>query len=77
MPEKKRELTYRDKAYIEQAKELDCPYQAKYVEMFGVEALNPAYWRGIRKNYESFYKDCVEEGHPWDWYFEFPDDAIF
>ncbi len=51
-------------------------YMAKYIEMFGYESLNPSYTKPC-ESAEKFYKDCVEEGHPYDWYFEFPDDAIF
>ena len=53
------------------------PFTAEYVERFGAEGMNPAYSRGPSKGSEEFYKKCVTEGHPWDWYFEFPDDAVF
>ncbi len=52
------------------------PNAAKYVEMFGIENLCPSF-RKVDEKAEKFYKNCVEEGHPWDWYFEFPEDAVF
>jgi len=53
------------------------PHTADYVEMFGLGSMNPSFTKGPTKESEAFYAKCVEEGHPWDWYFEFPEDAIF
>lgn len=53
------------------------PFTAKYIEMFGHDNLNPAFPKREADRAEEFYKKCVEEGHPWDWYYEFPDDSIF
>lgn len=52
------------------------PYTAKYVEMFGMDNMCPSF-RKLDKSAEEFYKNCVQEGHPWDWYFEFPEETIF
>lgn len=53
------------------------PWQAKYIETFDGD-LDPSYsWRKPNKASEAFYKICVEEGHPWDWYHEYPEDIIF
>lgn len=52
------------------------PYTAQYIEMFGGDNLCPSF-RKPSPEAEEFYRKCVEEGHPWDWYFEFPDDALF
>jgi hypothetical protein len=51
-------------------------YKAQYIEKFGVDNLCPVFWNGNTKASEHFYKKCVEEGHPWDWYFDLPDYAI-
>ena len=45
--------------------------------MFGMEAWNQAFHQGANKETEAFYKNCVEEGHPYDWYFEFPEGTVF
>lgn len=69
-------MTEIDKIVIETLKKRGFEYTAKYVEMFGRENMNPSYWFPCKQS-EKFYKKCVEEGHPWDWYFEFPEDSIF
>ncbi len=51
-------------------------YTARYIEMFGADNMCPSY-RKLDNKAEKFYKNCVEEGHPWDWYFEFPEGATF
>jgi len=58
-------------------REAGFPWQAAYVEMFGAD-LDPGYsWRPPNKGSETFYKKCVEEKHPWAWYHDYPEDAIF
>jgi len=67
-----------DKLAAEMAREIGCPYQAEYFLMFGVHKKDPARWMGIRKEYEKFYRMCVEGGHPYDYYVEdYPADTIF
>lgn len=58
-------------------KEEGFEYTAKYVEMFGYDNMNPAFVQGANSQTEKFYKRCVEEGHPWDWYFDFPEGVVF
>ena len=73
----KREPTELDKMVASLHRKRGFEYTARYVEMFGVDAWCPSFIRGANKETESFYKKCVEEGHPYDWYFEFPDQVIF
>lgn len=66
-----------NKQIADTLRDMGFPWQAKYVEMFG-DNLDPGYsWRKPNKQSEAFYKICVEEGHPWDWYHEYPDDVVF
>lgn len=66
-----------DKLIAESIRNNGFPITATYIEMFGMKAWNPAFTKGPSKQTEEFYKNCVEEGHPYDWYFEFPEGAIF
>ncbi len=68
-------MTDTEKAAVKSLEERGFPNTAKYVEMFGLNFC-PSF-RGVNKEAEEFYKNCVDEGHPWDWYFEFPEDSIF
>lgn len=44
------------------------PNTAAYVEKFGLN-LSPWFYHLTPVEVkEAFYKRCVEEGHPWDWY---------
>lgn len=65
-----------EKIIIKSLKERKLLYTAKYIEMFGIDDMCPSF-RTLDDRAEHFYKDCVKEGHPWDWYFEFPETAIF
>ena len=47
-------------------------YAAQYVEMFGIRKLNPWFWHGMNERTEAFYKRCVEEKKPWDYYSDPP-----
>ena len=73
----KRKLTELDKQAAAVFRKKGFEYTARYVEMFGMEAWNPAFHQGANKETEAFYKNCVEEGHPYDWYFEFPEGTVF
>jgi len=69
--------TDKDKAFSKAALDRGCPYQAKYILMFGVDALEQSRLiEGIIPKHEAVYKKWVEEGHPWDWYFDLPEDTI-
>ncbi len=60
------------------ARERGCPYQAQYILMFGYEAMEPNLLRqGIIPKNEQWYKKFVEGGHPWDWYYEYPEGTFF
>ena len=66
-------------AFVEMLKENGWTYTAKYMEIFD-DGGNPWFANGRmnKEAQEQFYKKCVEEGHPWDYYEEAPpDDAIF
>ncbi len=78
MPSKdKYSPTVTDRLFAEQALNAGCPYQAQYILMFGVEMLDPGRLReGIVQRHEPVYKKWVEEGHPYDWYFDIPDDVL-
>lgn len=67
-------LTGEEKVLIKQLKKLGLHYQARYIEMFGEENLNPWFIRGGNEATESFYKMCVEEKHPWDFYVDPPEE---
>lgn len=65
------------KSIADAYREMGYPYMAQYVETFG-EDMNPALSaRGPSKAAENFYRRCVEEGRPWDYYASFPRDAVF
>ena len=66
-----------DKAMADIAREEGFEYTAQYIENFGASALNPSFFRGFSEQAEEFYKYCVLNGHPYDYFFEFPDSAIF
>ncbi len=48
-------------------------YAAQYFEKYGMDnpfpAMNP-------KEAEKIYRVCLEEGHPWDYFIDVPDDAL-
>lgn len=69
-------MTDIDKIVAKNLKERGFEYTSKYVEMFGSTGMCPSF-RKPSKASEKFYKKCVEEGHPWDWYFQFPEESIF
>ena len=77
MSDSKSETTAVDKLIAEECRKKGFEYTARYIEMFGMEAWNPSFISGANKRTEEFYKQCVEEGHPYDWYFEFPEDVYF
>lgn len=64
------------KEAVKEINSLGYPFTAKYVEKYGLDGLCPSFRKPSREA-EEFYRKCVEEGHPWDWYFEFPDDTVF
>lgn len=76
----KKEMSEQEREAIKMLEECGLPYTAKYLEMFGLEdGGNPWFSNGRnnRERQEEFYKKCVEEGHPWDYYVEAsPEDAI-
>lgn len=69
-------VTEKDIVFAEQLRKEGFEYSARYVETFGKVLWNPAFCRGVTPQVEQFYKKCVDEGHPYDWYFEFPEDAL-
>ena len=50
-------------------------YTAKYVEMFGSDNMNPNFWGKLDKEKEAFYKMCVEEKRPWDYFVDPPEEG--
>ena len=62
-----------DKKVAGQMKKLGFHYTAKYIEKFGVDNMNPWFTKGVTDASESFYKKCVEENHPWDYYDDPPE----
>ena len=62
----------RDKGLADILRKEGYPYTAEYVEKFGVGNMNPNFWGPMNEKKEEFYKRCVEEGHPWDYYVEEP-----
>ena len=66
-----------DALIASKAREHGYEYTAKYIEMFGMKAWNPSFTKGLCGQAEEYYKKCVEEGHPYDWYIEYPEDAMF
>lgn len=64
------EAEKRERANIENLRERGFIYAAKYSEMFGYDRLCPYFINGHRDTTEKFYKKCVEEGNPWDYYCE-------
>ena len=61
------------KEFSESLAEAGFEYASKYVLKFGPD-LMPAPF-GQEKN-EAKYKRCLEEGHPWDYYWELPPDDV-
>ena len=51
------------------------PYTADYILMFGRDKMNPWFINGANEKTEQFYKRCVEEKHPWDYYMDAPDEG--
>lgn len=51
-------------------------YSARYLEMFGKRAMDPGFHQGINQTVEAFYKKCVEEIHPYNWYHQYTKDEI-
>ena len=66
-----------DKSFLEAIKNSGLKYTAAYIERFGSD-LNPWFANGMgnRKRQEGFYKRCVEEGHPWDYYVDAPPEDV-
>ena len=62
----------KDKLIAEILREKGAPHLADYIEMFGSDNTNPWFWRGSNEKTEEFYKKCVEEKHPWDFYMDAP-----
>lgn len=58
-------------------REMGYEYSARYIEMFGKRAMDPGFYHGINQAAEKFYKKCVEELHPYNWYHQYPKDVIF
>ena len=58
------------------ARERGLIWTAKYMEMFP-GSWCPAFFQGANKETEAFYKMCVEEGQPWDWLIELPEDVDY
>ncbi len=52
------------------------PYTADYIEMFGMDNMNPWFRNGANEKTEAFYKQCVEEKRPWDYFIDPPDDDV-
>ena len=64
------------KAIAEEFRKNKQPNTAAYVEMFGLNLSPWFYHLTPVSEKEAFYKRCVEEGHPWDWYqSDVPEDA--
>ena len=51
------------------------PHTADYILMFGVDNMNPWFINGANEETELFYKRCVEEKHPWDYYMDAPEES--
>ena len=64
--------TEQDKLLAEVVRGSGFPQLAAYIEMFGAKNTNPWFWRGSNEKTEAFYKKCVEEKHPWDFYMDAP-----
>lgn len=77
MADKKYDVTEEDLSGAEYADKIGCPYQAQYLRMFGHKELDPGRWRGIREEYEDFYKMCVEKGSTAKELARYPDGAMF
>lgn len=69
-PEVKDEIVF-------QLKALGFPNSAAYVEKYGMEDLNPSFWKLASKEADEFYKVCIEMKCQWRDILEFPEDAIF
>ena len=63
-----------EKAMIQRFKDAGFPYTAAYIEKFG-DHLNPWFSDGkpFDEKKEAFYKKCVEEGYPWNYYVDEPE----
>ena len=57
-------------------REMGYEYSARYLELFGKRAMDPGFTHGINQAVEAFYKKCVEELHPYNWYHQYPKDII-
>lgn len=71
-----RKVSEIDKELADALRKSGFPYKAKYVEMFGSDNMNPWFWGKTTKKEEAFYKTCVEEKHPWDYYVDPPEDVV-
>ena len=65
-------ITDTDKKTAKIMREAGYEYTAAYIEMFGGDMMNPWFWNGANDKTETFYKKCVEEGHPWNYYVDEP-----
>ncbi len=64
-----------DKDLANALKEAGMPNTAAYIEMFGDDL--PSMWSWTTEKKEAFFKQCVEEKHPWDYYLDSDDeDAV-
>ena len=61
----------------ETMRELGYEYTARYIETYGMRAWYPGFTHGVNREVEKFYRKCVEEGHPYNWYYPYPKDMIF
>ncbi len=68
-------LTQRDKAIADLMREQGFPHTADYIGMFGAGNMNPWFRKPDEKT-EAFYKRCVDEKHPWDYYVDPPKEGI-
>ena len=69
-------VSQNDKEIAELVRKAGYPYTADYIEMFGQKQMNPWFTRGANEKTELFYKRCVEEQHPWDYYVDGPDGSV-
>lgn len=67
--------TEMDKKIADMLRNLGFPYTAQYIELFGYEEINPWFTRGANERTEAFYKRCVEERHPWYFYYDPPEEG--
>lgn len=72
-----RQLSEKDRAVADAMRKRGYPNTADYIEMFGSDNMNPWFWKGPTKQSDEFYKQCVAEKRPWNYYAEEPEkDAI-